>query len=476
MIRFATIRILAVIVVAGGLILSACGSPSPSITPTPDLSATAILAATSTPGPTSRPTILPALAQDPAVLKGVKLAFIHPWSGSAGRVLERITDEFNTKNIWGIRVDLITAGSTGEEFNLVTQAIEQDGFPPAGVAAASPDHAAAWEKQKPGSVIDLTPFIMDAEWGMKPDEVEDYYPSIWNQTIHTGRQDGIPAQRSLQVLVHNQTWAEELGFRELPATSVQFQQQVCAATQANLTEKIIEKKGTGGYILTTDPSTQLAWMGAFGFDPAGLSDEKGYLFNNMEAEAGFTFLRRLFDKSCAWLSKNPQPFEYFAGRQSLAYASSLTDLPRQEAAMKAAGNGDQWTVIPFPGEGGKSASLQTGLNYVILDSNPPEELASWVFVQWLMLPRHQAELAEAGSSLPLSKSASEILEDYGIQHPQWLAGTRLMEASILAPIQPGWRMVKGVLEDAAWQLIQPTLQPIPEILQQLDETVPEVIQ
>jgi multiple sugar transport system substrate-binding protein len=474
--RISTIRILAVIVVAGGMILSACGSPSPSITPSPNLSATVILAGTSTPSPTPQPTMIPALSQDPAVLKGVKLTFIHPWSGSAGQTMERITGEFNTKNIWGIRVTLIAAGSTGEEFNLVTNAIEQDGFPPAGVAAASPDHAAAWEKQKPGTVVDLTPFIMDAEWGMKPDEISDYSPSVWNQVIHNGRQTGIPAQRSLKVLVYNQTWAEELGFRELPATSGQFQQQVCAATQANLTEKVIEKKGTGGYFLTTDPSTQRAGMAAFGFDPAGLSDEKGYLFNNIEAEASFTFLRRLFDKSCAWPSNNPQPFEYFAGRQSLAYAASLTDLPRQEAAMKIVESVDQWTVMPFPGEGGHSASLQSGLDYVILDSNPPEELASWVFMQWLMLPRHQADLAKSSSSLPLSKSASELLEDYGEQHPQWLDGARLLETSIPAPIQPEWRMVKGVLEDAAWQLIQPTLQPIPEILQQLDETIPEVIQ
>ncbi|MHC1781547.1 MAG: extracellular solute-binding protein [Anaerolineaceae bacterium] len=475
MIRNSTMRILAVIVVACGLVLTSCGSPSPSLTPSPDLSATAVLAATASPSPTPSPTINPALSQDPAVLKGVKLAFIHPWSGSAGQAIEQITGEFNTKNIWGIRVELIAAGSSGEEFNLVTQALEQDGFPPAGVAAASPDHAAAWEKQKPGSVVDLTPFINDAEWGMKQEEVADYYPGIWNQTIHDGRQDGIPAQRSLQILVYNQTWAEELGFREIPATSGQFQQQVCAATQANLSEKIIEKRGTGGYILTTDPSTQLAWLAAFGFNLASLNEDKGYVFRSTEAEASYTFLRKLFDKSCSWLSKNPQPFEYFAGRQSLVYSASLTDLPGQEAAMKAAGSADHWTVIPFPGEDGISASLQTGLDYIILDSNPPEELASWVFMQWLMLPRHQAEMAEAGSSLPLSKSSMEALQDYGEQHPQWLTGTALLDTSVPAPIQPGWRMVKGVLEDAAWQLIQPTLQPIPEILQQLDETIPEVI-
>ncbi len=410
------------------------------------------------------------------MLKGVKLTFIHSWSGAAGQAINRITQDFNENNVWGIRVEPVMAGSAGEAYYLIADAIERDGRPPAGVAAAPPDHAAVWEKMRTGSVVDLSPFIADAEWGMDAEEIENYYPAIWNQTIQNGLQVGIPAQRSLQVLVYNQTWAEELGFFEIPISSAQFQEQVCAATHANLVGNKPDKSGTGGFIYTTDPSMHLAWMSAFGFDPRGLDEQRGYIFSGTEAEASFTYLRRLFDRSCAWLSKIPQPFDYFAARQSLAYAANLTDLPLQEAAMQAAENADRWTVIPFPGDGGRTAALQTGLNFFILDSNPPEELASWVFLHWLMLPRHQAELAEAGSSLPLNKTAAEALGTYGKNHPQWMAGVTLLEDSVPVPVEPGWRVVRRVLEDASWQLIQPTLQPIPEILRHLDDTIPDMNQ
>jgi multiple sugar transport system substrate-binding protein len=474
MIRNQIFRTLAVMVLFGGLALTACGSPSR--TPAADATTAVVATATPTPSPSPTPTIIPALSLDPGVLKGVKLTFIHSWSGAAGQAANRITHDFNEKNVWGIRVEPVMAGSTGEAYYLIADAIEHDGRPPAGVAAAPPDHAAAWEKMRTGTVIDLSPFITNPEWGMDAEEIENYYPAIWNQTIQAGRQVGIPAQRSLQVLVYNQTWAEELGFNDIPVTSTQFQEQVCAATHANLVEKKPDKSGTGGFIYTTDPSMHLAWMSAFGFDPMGLDEQRGYIFSGPEAEASFTYLRKLFDRSCAWLSKIPQPFDYFAARQSLAYAASLMDLPLQEAAMQAAENADRWTVIPFTGDGSRTTTLQTGLNFIILDSNPPEELASWVFMHWLMLPRHQAELAEAGSSLPLSKSAAEALETYGKNHPQWLAGAALLEDSVPVPVEPGWRVVRRVLEDASWQLIQPTLQPVPEILRHLDETIPEVIQ
>lgn len=473
MTRVLASRILIVVVLACGIALTACGSPSH--TPAPDQENTT--AATITPGFTSTPapTTVPALQLDPGLLKGVKLEFYHPWSGASRQAINRITAEFNEKNVWGIRVESIAPGSAGEVFNMVAGAIERDGRPPAGVVAAPPDHAASWEKMSADSVSDLAPFIADPEWGMDAEEIEDYYPAIWNQTIQDGRQSGIPAQRSLHVLVYNQTWAEELGYYQIPTTSAGFQDQVCAAMRANLAENKPEKLGTGGYILNTDPSTQLAWMTAFGFDPGEMDEKAGIVFSGPEAEASFTYLRKLFDRSCAWLSKIPEPFDYFAARQTLVYAANLMDLPRQEAALQAAGNPDRWTVIPFPGNDNRAAALQTGLNFMILNSNPPEELASWVFLHWLMLPRNQVELAEAAGSLPLSRSAAEALEAYGKSHPQWLAGTALLGNSVPAPVQPDWRTARGVLEDAAWQLIQPTLQPIPEILQQLDETIPEVI-
>jgi multiple sugar transport system substrate-binding protein len=456
--------------ITGALLFAGCANAAgvpPTATSQP-------ATATSTPRPsqTPLPTEVSVLKLDPGLLKGVKLSFIHPWSGTLGQAVERITTEFNNENIWGVKVEIIAAGSSGEAFNHVNASLENGKQPQ--IAAVPPEHIAAWSENK-DLVVDLGPFINDAEWGIKPEEIKDFNPQIWNQTILEGRQTGIPAQRYLQLIIYNQTWAEELGFREIPQSPDQFRDQVCAATHANLTDKNKEKIGTGGYIVTTDPNTQMAWMSAFDLDYSQISGEKEYHFEQPAAEKSFSFLRQLFDKSCAWLSRNPLPFDYFAQRQTIAYATTMLDLPEQEAALKAAGSSDRWTVIPFPGPESKPIVLQNGLNYVLLKSNPPEELAAWLFLRWLMLPRNQIKMIEASGSLPLSQSASDGLSDYRDQHPQWASAISLLDKSKIIPVQPSWRLVKGILEDAAWQLFQPTLQPIPDILKQLDETIPEVI-
>lgn len=470
MIRLSTTFTIACLI-TGTLLGAGCSNTPPVM---PIASQTVATSGTPTPQPsqTPQPTEIAVLKLDPGLLKGVRLSFIHPWSGSLGQTVESITAEFNNENIWGIRVEIVAAGSSGEAFNLVNASLESGKQPQ--IAAAPPEHIAAWTENK-DLIVNLSPFINDAEWGIKPEEIKDFNPQIWNQTIFDDRQTSIPAQRSLQLIVYNQTWAEELGFRDIPQSPDQFRDQVCAATHANLTDKNKEKIGTGGYIVTTDPNTQMAWMSAFDFDYSQISNENDYQFEQPAAEKSFSYLRQLFDKSCAWLSRNPLPFDYFAQRQTIAYAASMLDLPEQEAALKAAGSSDDWTVIPFPGPEAKPVVLQNGLNYVLLKSNPPEELAAWLYLRWLMLPRNQVRMIEASGSLPLSQSASDSLSDYRDQHPQWNSAVSLSENSIIIPVQSSWRIVKNVLEDATWQLYQPTLQPIPEILKQLDETIPDVI-
>ena len=46
-------------------------------------------------------------------------------------------------------------------------------------------------------------------------------------------------------------------------------------------------------------------------------DFEAYSFNSDEMEAMFTFQRSLFDEGCAWNSRLPEPYDYFANRQAL---------------------------------------------------------------------------------------------------------------------------------------------------------------
>jgi hypothetical protein len=94
-----------------------------------------------------------------------------------------------------------------------------------------------------------------------------------------------------------------------------------------------------------------------------------------------------------------------------------------------------------------------------------------------MLPRHQAMLSAASGYLPVSSSALNDLQDFRTAYPQWETALGWVPFAASPPITGSWTIVQNILEDAAWQILQPftTLEGIPPLLEQLDAMIPEVL-
>lgn len=115
--------------------------------------------------------------------------------------------------------------------------------------------------------------------------------------------------------------------------------------------------------------------------------------------------------------------------------------------MASAGNTDEWTVLSFPGD------IQTGLiiygsTYVVLKSTPEQQLASWLFVRWLLSPENQKKWVEVTGLFPLRNSSLNLLNDYKNSHPQWSAAVDLLPQAQIQPQLASWRVVRVVLGDA----------------------------
>jgi ABC-type glycerol-3-phosphate transport system substrate-binding protein len=88
-----------------------------------------------------------------------------------------------------------------------------------------------------------------------------------------------------------------------------------------------------------------------------------------------------------------------------------------------------------------------GSSYVLLKSTPEQELASWLFVQWLLSPVTQKKWVEVTGLFPLRSSSIELLNDYKNSHPQWSAAVNLLPQAQIQPQLASWRKIRIMLGD-----------------------------
>jgi len=469
------------------LLLAACQTalPGPTGTAAPDGSTPTALVShtpvpptpTITPSPT--PTLPPNLAVDPADLRGLEVNFWHPWEGNLAARAEEAVKAFNKQNEWGLVVrvrSLYGAAALGEavEQGLVAADKDQPGPDLAlpDLVAAGPERLAGWQAAE--KLADLNDYIASKAYGLTAAQVSDFEPLFWDQNLSaSGQRAGIPAVRGARVLFYNQTWAGELGFTQAPATPAEFQAQACAAAQANGRSQYLDYRGTGGWLISTDPLTTLSWMAAFGAQPVPEKEGQPYRFDSKEADQSIKFLRDLLEKGCAWQGRSLEPHAYFASRMALFYAGSLQDLDLQAHAQETANSGDRWTLIPFPAEKGKPLVYSNGYSYAVFNSQPARQLGAWLFLRYLIEPRNQALLAEVWPSLPVSEAALSELADYKQNFP-WFMVLPLRDALRPAPALSSWTRVHAVVEDAAWQVYRLPSDQMQYILPQMDDLAQEV--
>lgn len=449
------------------------GSPEPA----PVFTATAeslLTLAVATPFPRPTASRVPTVGVSAADLRGTKISFWFPASGELEKEYLAQAAEFNRSNVWGIFVEGRSfPGSTQlEEQVLASQ--KSGGLPQA--AAAPLEMLLSWNGQ--GKLVaPLDRYVQDPEWGLTAQDIADFWPTLWQADQTGGTRWGIPDGRDLQVLFYNQTWAEALGFSKPPASPAEFRAQACAAMKANVADDNPENDGTGGWIVSNDALVLESWRRAFGGEALPVAEGLAYTFNTPQSVKAFTFLRKLLDDNCAWHARNPTPYPYFAQRQALFYSGSLLDLPFQERAMTFQKSTDRWTVLAYPAETRVPVVLASGLSHAVFLAKPVEQLAAWLFLRYLMLPRVQARLAVAGGLLPPRASALAEMTAYRQGHAQWAVAAAWQDWLQPAPRLASWRTVRRVLEDAGWQMFSPITKTdgIPAVLSELDAMSADVI-
>ena len=451
-------------------LVCSCAPPTliVSSTHTPRANGTKDVSPTDTPAPTAS-----SLDVDPEALRGVEVNIWHPWFGAEASLFQSQLAQFNTENQWGIIARGQSQGNYSELYLQTDAAVKDSSFPQ--IVIGFPEYALEWRDH----VVDLTPYVHDAVYGLSSEEVSDFPEVIWNQDEVGGKRFGVPAQRTARFLLYNQSWARELGFDSPPATSSEFEQQACAAHKALGTDEHPDNDPLGGWLIDTHAMTPLSWMIAF---EGGVQEAEGYRFLTPGNIAAFRFVKTLQQKSCAWVSSPDLPVaDRFAARQALFATASLEDLPAQVRAFSAANNTDEWTVLKFPGEE-QDALVVYGSSFIMFESDEVAQLASWLFMRWMLSPENQARWVQSTGLFPLRSSTIELLGDYSTSHPQWAEAVELLPDGETTPQLASWRVVRVMLEDGFRDMFDTIRHPdltegqVPLILKQMDDTAADLNQ
>lgn len=449
-------------------IVSACARPvsTDESTRTPRPNATENTSAQETPAsPVSK------LEVEKDALRGTQVTVWHPWFGSEASLFESQLAKFNKENEWGIVVNSQSKTTYAELFAQTTLALEENTHPD--VVIAFPEHALGWGEH----VVDLNDYVMDPLYGFSADDAVDFPVVIWDQDHVDGKRFGVPAQRTARFLLYNQTWARELGFDSPPETSADFEKQSCAANKALAADDDTTNNALGGWIIDTNPITPLSWMFAFG---GGAQEEESYRFLTPSNVSAFRFVKVLQQKGCAWVpSQDLSVYDRFAARQALFVTASLEEFPDLSRAFIQSGNRDEWIILPFPGEK-EIAFVVYGSSFIVFESDDATQLASWLFVRFMLASENQVQWVRSTGLLPLRMSMASQLADYSKEHPQWAAAVNRLPEGRLTPQLGSWRAVRIMLGDGFRDMFDTIRHPdltdgqIPLILKQMDETVTDL--
>lgn len=452
------------------LLLLAC---TPSIppdastrTPRPKATPPANASGAKTPVPSAS-----SLKVEKEALRGVQVRVWHPWFGAEASLFEAQVSKFNTENEWGIVVNQEGKGNYSELFSQTDAALKDSANPQ--IVIAFPEHALTWADH----VVDLNPYVNDPAYGWPPADVSDFPAVVWKQDEVDGKRFGVPAQRTARFLLYNQSWARELGFSSPPTTSAEFEQQACAAHKALGTDADASNDPLGGWLIDTNAMTPLSWLIAFG---GGVQEEDGYRFLTPANINAFRFVKVLQQKSCAWVaSPDSTVAERFAKRQALFATASLEDLPDQSRAFSAANNKDEWTVLEFPGDK-RQAFVVYGSSFIMFQSDDATQLASWLFIRWMLSTENQARWVQSTGLFPLRNSTMNLLADYAVSHPQWAQAVKLLPQGETTPQLASWRLVRVMMGDGFGDMFDTIRHPdltegqVPLLLRQMEATAEEL--
>ena len=401
---------------------------------------------------------------------GQAVTFWYQHTGGREETLQQIITDFNESNEWGITVNAEYQGGYGDIFNKMLNVAGTSDAP--NLVVAYQNQAATY--QLADSLIDMTPLVDSAQWGLSEEDKADFFQGFYNSDLFPSFDNarlGFPPNRSMEMLYYNADWLAELGIDGPPQTPEDFKAAACAAAASPFSGAVGDIPSIG-YELSVDASRFASFTFAFGGDVFDY-DAGQYTYNSEAAVAAMEFIQGMFNDGCASVVAERYGDQTdFGNGVTLFTVGSSSGLPFYGGAVDE-GAGFEWSVAPIPYTTTDPVMNIYGASVSIPKSTPEQELATWLFVKYYTSPEVQADWAVASNYFPVRESVAEGLSDYFAENPAYQTAFDLLKYGTAEPPAPGYDFVRDEVSEVMAAIADGA--PVQEALDELTATANEIL-
>ena len=116
---------------------------------------------------------------------------------------------------------------------------------------------------------------------------------------------------------------------------------------------------------------------------------------------------------------------------------------------------DAWSIIPYPQFSSTKSSFTRGSAYGLLSKEQEDQMAGWLFIQWMMQPDRQAFIGVHEYTIPADQMAVDKLNDFSTDTVIIDQLVKLTADSHYLSSSPNWFITESILADG-FQAIVPT--------------------
>ncbi|MCX7015845.1 MAG: extracellular solute-binding protein [Candidatus Sumerlaeota bacterium] len=369
-----------------------------------------------------------------------KLIFWHTQGDDRGQLLAKIIEEYNASNP-PMRIEAIFKGSYNDIYRATRANL---------IAGNPPDLVIAYENMVPeyvnlgkAKMVDLNPLIQDPQIGLKPEEIDDFFPAFLALNRYPQFNNAMLSfafTKSLLVLYVNDDMIKEAGFSAPPKTWDEFFDQ-CAA---------MKKIGKKGYPIAVDASTLDGMFMSRGAKLVA-DDQRTTNLDSPPVIDTLAFLRRLAEADAVYQidADNDQDLKEFVQRNAPFFFRSSTRRPTLERDI---GDKFHWSMNVIPhGEGVEPMTILYGGNICVFDTGEARVKAAWHFLKYFSSPEVTARWAVGSGYMPLRKSSRSlpVMQEWFRESPVNRQVFDLIPLGRPEPSPEGWQQVRPVIERAA---------------------------
>ena len=88
-----------------------------------------------------------------------------------------------------------------------------------------------------------------------------------------------------------------------------------------------------------------------------------------------------------------------------------------------------------------------GSSFIVMPSDDAGQLATWLFVRWMLSTENQARWVSTTGMFPLRTSTLNLVADYAAAHPLWVDAVKLLPRAQGTQRLASWRQIGVVLGD-----------------------------